>query len=113
MIFTHIGFDNPDSGDILLYDSVKRIVPLEYLDKELGGAFDQEKQAGAQDNHRHQENEAQPAVDKKAHEQAENHVERCPETDSQQHLECSLDIADISCHPRDKPCGGILVYVGE
>ena len=99
--------------DVLLYALVQFVVTLEHLLEQFGHPRDDLIERTAEDNHRHNEDQAEAGVDDETHHDGENESERCPNGDAENLLIGVLQIVHVGGHPRHQSRCRILVDVAE
>ena len=113
VVLPHEGLHHADRIHVLLHHAVQGIDLQEDLLEQFRRAGDQYGEEHAQDEHRHEEDDAQSLMDQETHPQRRNHVQRRAERNPEQHLERALDGGHVRGHARDQAGRGELVDVGE
>ena len=86
--------------DVLLHALIHLVVTLEYLLEQSGYPGDNLVERTAEDDHRHDEDEAEAGIDDQAHDDGKNEPEGCPYGDAQYLLVGILQIVHVGGHPR-------------
>ena len=113
MIFADEALYNADTGDILLHTGVEVIVLGEHLVKHLGGIFDDQREDCSQHDERPEEYQTDPWIDDDAHYYAAYQHDGRSYRDSDNHLECILEVGDVGSHTGDQTSSAVFVDVGE